>query len=38
LFVVFGIFHRSDLSFDAVVKFLPLDFVYVSRWGLHWRV
>jgi hypothetical protein len=26
LFVVFGIFHRSDLSFDAVVKFFAVGF------------
>ena len=27
LLVVFGIFHRSDLSFDAVVKFFAVGFV-----------
>ena len=26
LFIVFGIFHRSDLSFDAVVKFFAVGF------------
>ena len=26
LFIVFGIFHRSDLSFDAVVKFFSVGF------------
>ncbi|KAL3799533.1 hypothetical protein HJC23_008660 [Cyclotella cryptica] len=27
LMIVFGIFHRSDLSFDAVVKFFAVGFV-----------
>jgi hypothetical protein len=27
LLIVFGIFHRSDLSFDAVVKFFAVGFV-----------
>lgn len=26
LFIVFGIFHRSDLSFDAVIKFFAVGF------------
>jgi hypothetical protein len=34
LVIVFGIFHRSDLSFDAVVKFFAVGFVICVPVGL----